>query len=267
MCMKNHYGPWAFIAGGSEGIGAEIGAELASRGINICMVARNASALKEQQQLLQSNYGIEVIAETVDLSNPAAVTEIENLTRTLDIGFYAHVASSAPLDSYLDTSQERHHRALQVNVNLLHDLTYHFTSRMKERGSGGVILCSSMASLSPFPYNAQYSANKAYIRILGEALWFELKEFNIDVLTLIISEVSTPALLRSGSKLQGKGRTLSPSEVVEEAFTVIGKEPSLITGKKNRITAYIAQYLIPKKKMMKILARQITRYKEPPDVH
>ena len=83
-----------------------------------------------------------------------------------------------------------------------------------ELGSGGVILCSSMACLSGFPYNAQYSANKGYIRLLSEALWFEIREFNVDVLALVISEVSTPALLRSGSQLQGGSKTLTPAEVV-----------------------------------------------------
>ena len=138
---------------------------------------------------------------------------------------------------------------------------------MKERGSGGVILCSSMASLSGFPYNAQYSANKGYIRLLGEALWFELREFNVDILALVISEVSTPALLRSGSQLQGGSKTLTPAKVVSEAFSVIGKEPSLITGRRNRITAFIARHFIPGKTMMKLMAGEIARYKEPSNVH
>lgn len=265
--MKDRYGPWAFIAGGSEGIGAGIGNTLASQGINICMVARNESALRKQQQFLESNFGIEVVAATMDLSDPDACGEIVELTSNLDIGFFAYVASTGPLGGYLDNSPERHRRALQVNVNLLHELTYHFSAGMKARGSGGVILCSSMASLNAFPFNAQYAANKAYTRILGEALWFEFKALNIDVLTLIISEVATPALLRSGSELQGGSKTLQPSQVVDEAFSAIGKVPSLITGRKNRITAVITKYFIPKKIMMNILAKEVTRYKEPPDVH
>ena len=261
--MKSFYGPWAFITGGSEGIGAEIGNTLASQGINICMVARNEAALAKQQQHLQDTYGIDVIARSLDLSQPSAVSDIIELANDLDIGFYAHVASYAPLDGYLDASQERHHRSLRLNVNYLHDLTYHFASLMRQRGGGAVMLCSSMASLNPFPYNAQYAANKGYIRLLGEALWYELREFDIDVLTLIISEVSTPALLRSGSKLQGGGRTLTPRQVVDEAFSALGKKPSLVTGRQNRFIAFMAKHLIPKKTMMGILAKEIRNYKEP----
>jgi short-subunit dehydrogenase len=124
-----------------------------------------------------------------------------------------------------------------------------------------------MASLNAFPYNAQYAANKAYIRLLGEALWYELKEHNVDVLSLVISEVSTPALLRSGSELRGGSKTLTPREVVDEAFSVLGKQPGLITGRRNRITAFIAKHFIPNKTMMKLLAGEIARYSEPPDKH
>lgn len=265
--MQQSYGPWAFINGGSEGIGAEMCNTLAAQGVNICLTARNPAPLEKQHKHLEDNYGVEVRSQSVDLSQAQAIDDISELTRELDIGFYAHVASAASLGPYLDVSPEQHQRALQVNVNSLHALTWHFATRMKARGSGGIMLCSSMASLSPFPYNAQYAANKAYIRDLGEALWFELREFNVDVLSLVISEVSTPALLRSGSKLQGGSKTLAPAQVVEEAFAVIGKQPSLVTGRRNRLTAFIARHFVPRKMLMAAMAKEIQRYENSPDVH
>ena len=265
--MKQNYGPWAFIAGGSEGIGAEICQRLAGNGINIYLIARNEGALTAQRDHLQASFPIEVRAATIDLSQPQSIEEIKTLTAGLDIGFYAHVASTATLGPYLDATAEQHRKALQVNVIAAHELTYHFAGLMKARSSGGIMLCSSMASLSAFPYNGQYAANKAYIRLLGEALWYELAESSVDVLSLVISEVSTPALLRSGSELQGGDKTLTPQSVVEEAFEALGKQPSLITGKRNRLTAFIARHFIPQQRMMKILAEEITRYRDTPDVH
>jgi short-subunit dehydrogenase len=265
--LKTSYGPWAFINGGSEGIGAEIGNFLAANGVNIAMVARNAGALEKQKAHLLNNYSIEVRAETVDLAAPDAAGQIIEMTRGLDVGFYAHVASSAPLGAYLDTPPQKHEQALQVNVNSLHQLTYHFATGMREKAGGGIMLCSSMASLSAFPFNAQYAADKAYIRLLGEALWYELKEHDIDVLSLVISEVSTPALLRSGSELQGGSKTLTPSQVVNEAFSSLGRQPSIITGRRNRLSAFVARHFVPKKTLMKLMAREIERYKEPPEKH
>ena len=41
------------------------------------------------------------------------------------------------------------------------------------------------------------------------------------------------------------------------------KERSLITGRRNRITAFIARHFVSDKTMMKFMAREIARYKEP----
>ena len=124
--MKKLYGPWAFINGGSEGIGAEIGNTLAQNGINICMIARNASALDIQQNHLQETYGVEVLSRVMDLARPQTVKEIIELTQDIEVGFYAHVASTSPLGPYLDTSLDRHRESLQINVNSASDLTHHF---------------------------------------------------------------------------------------------------------------------------------------------
>ena len=59
--MNNSYGPWAYINGGSEGIGAEIGNVLAGNGINICMSARNSGALNKQQEHLKDTYGDRIV--------------------------------------------------------------------------------------------------------------------------------------------------------------------------------------------------------------
>jgi short-subunit dehydrogenase len=81
---------------------------LAGHGINICMVARNAGALEQQKQHLQSKYGVQVLAKTIDLGQPDAIFKITELSQDIDVGFYAHVASFAPLGAYLETTQDRH---------------------------------------------------------------------------------------------------------------------------------------------------------------
>jgi len=58
--MQQNYGPWAFIAGVSEGIGAEISQRLAACGINIFLVARNEGALNAQRDHLQANYPVKL---------------------------------------------------------------------------------------------------------------------------------------------------------------------------------------------------------------
>ncbi|MDT5244908.1 MAG: hypothetical protein QOD36_2284, partial [Mycobacterium sp.] len=45
--FQHRYGPWAVIAGASEGIGASLADELAGRGLNLVLIARNEKLLNE----------------------------------------------------------------------------------------------------------------------------------------------------------------------------------------------------------------------------
>ena len=49
------YGPWALIAGGSEGVGAEFARLLAQAGLNLVLVARTAAALEQTADLCRGN--------------------------------------------------------------------------------------------------------------------------------------------------------------------------------------------------------------------
>ena len=49
------YGPWATVAGASEGLGATYAEELASRGLNLVLVARRAELLQSLASELSKN--------------------------------------------------------------------------------------------------------------------------------------------------------------------------------------------------------------------
>src|SRR3954468_17658207 len=47
MNFAERYGPWALVAGASEGLGAAFATELAGRGLNLILIARRRQALAE----------------------------------------------------------------------------------------------------------------------------------------------------------------------------------------------------------------------------
>ena len=49
------YGPWAVIAGASEGIGASLADQLASRGLDLVLIARNGALLEQVRRVCASD--------------------------------------------------------------------------------------------------------------------------------------------------------------------------------------------------------------------
>ena len=53
------YGPWALIAGASEGTGASFARQLAEKGLNLILVARREGPLEQLALELRSAHGVE----------------------------------------------------------------------------------------------------------------------------------------------------------------------------------------------------------------
>ena len=47
MAFVDHYGPWAVVAGASDGVGASVARLLGERGVNVVLVARRLDALDD----------------------------------------------------------------------------------------------------------------------------------------------------------------------------------------------------------------------------
>ena len=66
MIDPQYYGPWAVIAGGSEGVGAGFADELSKIGINLVLIARKPGPLEETAAKARAN-GVEVRTLARDL--------------------------------------------------------------------------------------------------------------------------------------------------------------------------------------------------------
>ena len=68
MNFKEKYGKWAVITGGTSGIGEEMTKIVASKGVNIILVARRQNVLTEKANFLKEEYGIDVKTISADLT-------------------------------------------------------------------------------------------------------------------------------------------------------------------------------------------------------
>jgi uncharacterized protein len=74
--FRQSYGPWALVAGASEGLGAAFADDLAKRGLDLLLVARRLEMLQAMAARLTGKYGISVRTLPLDLSQPLAAARI-----------------------------------------------------------------------------------------------------------------------------------------------------------------------------------------------
>ena len=106
-----------------------------------------------------------------------------------------------------------------------------------------MILTGSMESFFGVPWSAAYSATKAFVLSLGEALWSELKRHNIDVLVLAPGSTDTDTHVAQGIDKKNLPRLKSPNEVARLGLEQLGQKPVYVTGFSNRLFIRVFSFL------------------------
>src|SRR5687767_5814136 len=86
MEFRSKYGPWALVAGATEGIGRAFSLELARRGCSLVLLARRAGLLSELASELTGQFKIEVRTLAVDLGSPDVIEQVRKLTDGIEVG-------------------------------------------------------------------------------------------------------------------------------------------------------------------------------------
>ena len=251
------YGPWALVAGASEGIGAAFTRELAKKGLNVILISRRKDALENLASEIENNYKIKTRIIDQDLTSEKLLEEITKKTSDLDIGLLIFNAALSPIGLFHNTSIGVLQKMIELNCQAPMLLSHYFGNKMKEKGKGGIILMSSLAGLQGNPIHTHYSATRAYNINLAEGLWDELKQDGIKVMVVLAGPTKTPNFKRSGPKeLVSVKSMLLESEIVAKqalnAFSKI-KKPYFVPGYKNRFSSFFLQHFLTRKARIKLM--------------
>jgi short-subunit dehydrogenase len=155
-------GTTALITGASAGLGAEFARQLAARGTNLVLVARNRARLEEAAADLERRYGITAEVLPADLTDDAGVEAV--VARLADperpVGILVNNAGIGLLHNFEDNriSEEKKHLKLHGETAMV--LTHAALKGMLERRSGRIINVASIAAFLP---RGTYSAAKAWL--------------------------------------------------------------------------------------------------------
>lgn len=224
------YGPYALVTGATSGIGKAYAEELASRGFNLVLVARRINLLDEMAAQLTTQHGTMVTTIEQDLSAVDSARNVLQATQALDIGLVVSNAGFSLKGAHENNDPEEITRMLMVNCHTPAQLTHGFIPRLKQRGRGGIVLTGSVEGLMGCPYSGIYSASKALVKSLGEALWAELKPHGVDVLTLCPGATDTEGLRKAGFDPSRIPHIDQPDTVAKRALAEIANGPTYVSN-------------------------------------
>lgn len=253
------YGPWAVIAGGSEGVGAAFADQLAADGLNLVLVARGPGPL-ETTAAAARTHGVEVRTVAADLTTPAGIDAIIAATRDVEVGLLVYNAGANTAGGpFLDNDPAAVRSVVDLNITAPLALVHHYAPTMKERGRGGIVLVGSLAGYVGTSTESVYGGAKAFGRIFAEGLWSELREHGVHVLDLVLGLTRTPAMERAGLNFDLPGLHVGdPVEVAREGLAHLADGPvHVVSGNEAvvemRMTTDRARLVLGTEKVMRML--------------
>ena len=118
------------------------------------------------------------------------------------------------------------------------------------------MLLGSVASMQGTALVAQYAATKAYLRVLAEGLWSELKPLGVDVLACCPGLVQTPTYA-AGAPMKSRlaPAPMTPETVARHTFDALRRQPVLFAGLANRL-GVLALAFLPRRTAIALVSSQ-----------
>jgi len=184
--MKTPDKSWVLITGASSGFGEEFARQYAEQGHSLVLVARRLDRLQRLAEALRQQFRVDIVVERVDLSDVAAVSQLHQRLRErgVAIDILINNAGHGLQGPFLDGQLDAALAMVQLDVASLTAVTHVFAQDMRTRGRGKILLVASVLAYQGVQNFAVYSAAKAYVLRLGEALHRELKRDGITVTVL-----------------------------------------------------------------------------------
>lgn len=228
---------FALIAGVTGGIGSELARRLHAAGWRVGGLGRSADQLAALEAELPG-----LLTAVADATDPAALeTAIADLSARAGGApdAYVHCVGSILLKSAHLTSVEEWRRTLALNLDSAFYGLRAVVGPMQARGSGGIVLVSSVAAGTGLPSHEAIAAAKAGIEGLVRSAAASYASRNVRINAVAPGLVDTPlaaGLLGNpqarafSEKMHPLGRVGTPANIASAIAYLLSPEADWVTG-------------------------------------
>ena len=167
----------ALITGASSGIGRDMARYLASKNIDLILVARR----KERLEKLSKELNVNVKIISMDLGNIKNVYKLYDNCKKENIDILINNAGFGLFGDFKDTDLDTELNMIDVNIKAPHILTKLFLKDFVKRDSGFILNVCSSAGFMAGPKLNTYYATKNYLTKLTMAINEELRQISSKV--------------------------------------------------------------------------------------
>ena len=187
----------ALVTGATAGIGRQFAEQLAAKGVDLVLVARDAVRLEAVAAELAARHRVDVEVLPADLSDRAQLERVaERLRDTArPVDLLVNNAGYSLGSRFVDSPVEAEEQLLDVLVRAVLVLSHAAATTMVGRGRGQVINVSSVAGLTA---SGTYAAAKSYVTTFTESLSGQLAGTGVQVMALLPGYVRTEFHERAG---------------------------------------------------------------------
>jgi len=229
--MRNLRGKNAVLTGASRGLGPYIARALGQRGVNLTLTARTADALEATAKEV-SAVRVNAIAIPMDITDQAGRERLlkEAVAANGPVDILINNAGIEWVSEYTNMSAEQIERMIQTNLVAPLILSRLVLPEMIARGSGHVVMMSSLGGKKGSPYSATYAATKAGLIEWTSGIREELRKTGVSASVICPGFVSDAGMFAVYEKraplLAGES---TPEQVADAVIHAIERDVAEIT--------------------------------------
>ncbi len=210
---------YALITGATSGIGRACAERFVASGLGVILVGRRAQKLSKAKAEIEQKYGVSVLTFAVDVTDHAAVLNMEAELKNVSISVLVNNAGLAlGRNAFQDAAWEDLDQIIAVNVVGFTRIAKLFLPHIINQ-KGHIFNISSIAGIEAYPGGHVYCATKSFVKQLSKGLREDLIGTNVRV-----TDIAPGAVETEFSVVRFKGDTDAAKQVYEGFVPLYAKD-------------------------------------------